>query len=269
MASWSPREAAEYRVAVNAQMLRELATDKVARRGLRRLVGVARASGFSKVAVAGVHLAAATAAASPGHLLGGTTAAQQDSEAADPLRQRRGSAPKEPPQPWRRLPAGMHGTLRHKPGWFTSGTWKANPQYRFGIKKQMQKLQFLLRVAAGTSRWIARARARVSARGRAGGHFVHVPPPPASNSLRPSRPTPDAERSKMRRLEITEDDDEEMGQVPSSPPRDAARDELALLNDASRLLAQRSGGRQGPSASGDGSSRGGMGRGRGRRRDAG
>ena len=37
MASWSPREAAEYRNVTDAQKLREVATDKVVRRGLRRL----------------------------------------------------------------------------------------------------------------------------------------------------------------------------------------------------------------------------------------
>jgi hypothetical protein len=50
MASWSPREAAEYRAAMNAQMLRDLAIDKVARRGLRRLVGRHRSRVWLRVA---------------------------------------------------------------------------------------------------------------------------------------------------------------------------------------------------------------------------
>jgi len=257
MASWSPREAAEYRAAMNAQMLRELATDKVARRGLRRLVGIARASGFSEAAVAGVKLSAA-AAASPGPLPVGATATQQGGESAAPLHQRRQQAPKAPPKPLQRLPEGMRARLCHRPGWFTSGKWKATSQRRFGIKKQAQKLQSLLRVAAGMARWLARVRVRVAARPNIGasmGRPSSQRPPPTGSP----RSTP----SGMRKVVVV-DADEEMEQAPPSPAREAARDELALLADASRQLARRSGERSSSSASGESRSSGGMGRGRGR-----
>jgi hypothetical protein len=42
----------------------------------------------------------------------------------------------------------------------------------------------------------------------------------------------------MRRVVVV-DADEEMGQAPPSPAREPARDELALLEDASRQLAAR------------------------------
>ena len=266
MASWSPREAAEYRAAMNAQMLRDLATDKVARRGLRRLVGIARASGFSEAAVAGVKLSA-SAAASPGTLPVGATATQQGGESAAPLHQRRQQAPKAPPKPLQRLPEGMRVRLCRRPGWFTSGTWKATLQRRFGIKKQAQKLQSLLRVAAGMARWLARVRARVATRPSIGAS-LGLPSsqrPPLTGSPRSTPP------GKMRKVEVV-DADEEMGQAPPSPTREPARDELALLEDASRQLAARrcyASACGSSSASGDSSSSGGMGRGRGRGRDAG
>ena len=265
MASWSPREAAEYRAAMNAQMLRDLATDKVARRGLRRLVGIARVSGFSEAAVAGVKLSAA-AAASPVPPLVGATATQQGGEAAAPLHERRRQAQKAPLQPLQRLPVGMRTRLVHRQGWFTSGLWKASSQQRFGIKKQAQKLQSLLRVAAGMARWLARVRARVAARPSIGASLgvpsSHRPPPTGSPRSAPP--------GKMRRVVVV-DDDEEMGQAPTSPSR-AARDELALLVDAGRQLGGRSSCVSvcGSSASDDArSGRGGKGRGRGRGRDAG
>ena len=56
MSGWSPREAAEYRAAADAQLLRRIATDATARRGVHRLVGIARGAGYSEIAVAGVRL---------------------------------------------------------------------------------------------------------------------------------------------------------------------------------------------------------------------
>ena len=46
MGVWSPREAAEYRAAADAQLLRWNATDAAARRGIHRLVGIARTAGY-------------------------------------------------------------------------------------------------------------------------------------------------------------------------------------------------------------------------------
>ena len=88
-----------------------------------------------------------------------------------------------PPMPLARLPERMRDELLERPGWFTSGLWKAPPQQRFGIKKQMQKLQLLLRTAASLARWRDRAKARASARDQSVGLLPAVraslhPPPP-------------------------------------------------------------------------------------------
>lgn len=42
MAAWTAREAAGYRAAADAQLLRRIATDAAARRGIYRLVDIAR-----------------------------------------------------------------------------------------------------------------------------------------------------------------------------------------------------------------------------------
>ena len=195
MASWSPREAAEFRSSSTVQALRLLETDKLARRGLRRTISMARASGYGEVVVVGLKFS--TAAASPRPLWDGARAKQQGDEAVDLLRQRRQETPKAPPQPLLRLPEGMRAELHRSPGWFTTGKWKAASQHRFGIKKQVQKLQTVLRVAAGIARWLRRARGRASARGAAHGGAAEPTPPP----------------SKLRRLEIVDVD--EMEQEPT------------------------------------------------------
>ena len=186
MASWSPREAAEYRNVTDAQKLREVATDKVVRCGLRRLVGIARASGYHEFVYAGFKFGGSETSQGPQrrlaegeHRSGSEDAANRGSETSQgslrvsidqaartlPKNKGRGRAPTPPqsPQPWRRLPGRMHAALRDKPGWFTSGLWKAHSQQRFGIKKQTQKVQSSVRVAVGLIRWRRRVRARASA----------------------------------------------------------------------------------------------------------
>ena len=67
--SWacgSPREAAEYRAAADAQLLRWIATDAAARRGIHRLVGIARTAGYGDIAVAGVKLRQSAATSQEG-----------------------------------------------------------------------------------------------------------------------------------------------------------------------------------------------------------
>ena len=54
--AWSPREAAEYRAAADAQLLRTIATDVATRRGIYRLMGIARVAGYGEVTMAGVKL---------------------------------------------------------------------------------------------------------------------------------------------------------------------------------------------------------------------
>ena len=42
--------------AADARLLRQIATDAAARRGIHRLMGIARAAGYGEIAVAGVRL---------------------------------------------------------------------------------------------------------------------------------------------------------------------------------------------------------------------
>ena len=50
MGAWSPREAAEYRAAADAELLRRIArTDAAARRGIHRLAGIARVAGYGEI----------------------------------------------------------------------------------------------------------------------------------------------------------------------------------------------------------------------------
>ena len=89
MGAWSPREAAEYRAAADAELLRRIArTDAAARRGIHRLAGIACVAGYGEITVAGVKLRQPAAVSQEGAEPSGSDGRRR----TGPSKQRRSSA---------------------------------------------------------------------------------------------------------------------------------------------------------------------------------
>ena len=169
---WDVSESAEFRAASTTAFLRKIAKDNLALRGAFKLVGIARRNG-GEVTFAGVKFSALSPIESnlarervQGHQApSGETAKKR---AVGTQRSAPGGSHPRVDRPPAADAAGgsprSHSpsrTLsREQPPWgpISGRKWKAPKAKRFGIKKQMQKLQASTRICVRLLRWLRRAR---------------------------------------------------------------------------------------------------------------
>ena len=185
---WDVSESAEFRAASTTAFLRKIAKDNLALRGAFKLVGFARRNGC-EVTFAGVKFSALSPIEGnlarervQGHQAPtGETAKKRASGAqrrdpggSHPRADRQPAADAAKGSPRSHSPSRTLSRAHGKQPWgpISERRWKAPKAKRFGVKKQMQKLQASARICVRLLRWLRRARTTASDKTEARAHSL-------------------------------------------------------------------------------------------------